>query len=112
MVVGVYGTLKRGYSNYLFMERAGGDYIANAETVDKYPMYQHGIPFLMEEKGLGHHVALELFDVQDISPLDYLEGHPHLYKRKQIETTGGLAWVYFYQGDSIGMGKPIKIYNE
>ena len=47
-------------------------------------------------------VAGEVYMINDevLASLDRLEDVPVEYRREQIETIFGLAWVYFYQLDS------------
>lgn len=106
-LVAVYGTLKKGYSNYhRFL--GGAKYIGSGETKDKYPLLVSGLPYLIEKKGLGHHVNVDVFKVTDseLANLDALEGHPRWYVRKQIPVLVGTncltkqkiqytCWVYF-----------------
>ena len=50
----------------------------------------------------GYRVYGELFSVSDSTlgaSLDRLEGYPRMYDRLQSMTSGGLAWVYVYNGD-------------
>ena len=43
----------------------------------------------------------ELYAVDDkeLSSLDRLEGHPNYYKREEIETSEGVAWIYLLPQD-------------
>ena len=56
---------------------------------------------MIEKKGLGHHVNVDVFKVTDseLANLDALEGHPRWYVRKQIPILVGkiqyTCWVYF-----------------
>ena len=100
-VVAVYGTLKKGYnnySNYLTKSR----YVGKGETKDKYPLVVEGLPYLVNRKGIGHNVDVDVFKVSDqvLGNLDRLEGHPQWYKREMIDIKlpdGSMisCWVYF-----------------
>lgn len=99
-LVAVYGTLKKGYSNYnryLYNSK----YIASGQTQDKYPLIISGLPFLIENSGQGHNVDVDVFKVSDakLADLDRLEGHPTWYRRKQIpvQVKGKtlMCWIYF-----------------
>ena len=100
-VVAVYGTLKKGYnnySNYLTKSR----YVGKGETIDKYPLVIEGLPYLVNRKGIGHNVNVDVFKVSDqvLDRLDQLEGHPQWYRREKIdiELADGSTiscWVYF-----------------
>jgi gamma-glutamylaminecyclotransferase len=100
-MVAVYGTLKRGYGNHrAYLEDSR--YIGKGKTYDKYPLVVEGLPYLMEKKGKGHNVEVEVYMVDDstLMRLDQLEGHPNWYRRKQIpiKLSGGRvvqAWIYF-----------------
>ena len=104
----VYGTLKKGFGNNRVMERAGGTLWASATTKDRYPLYVEGLPYLSEEAGIGHNVRGEIWSVEDLAPLDRLEGHPSFYKRKRVyvianpsqykdEEVALKVWAYFIQ---------------
>ena len=100
-VVAVYGTLKRGHGNHrAYLEDS--KFMGRGKTKDKYPLVVSGLPYLIEKKGKGHNVEVEVYKVDDetLNRLDILEGHPDWYKRKQIDiklTTGAVvsAWIYF-----------------
>lgn len=99
-VVAVYGTLKKGFGNY-YSYLTNSKHLGKGETKDKYPMVSRGIPFLIEKKGKGHNVVVDVFKVSDdtLRRLDGLEGHPQWYCRKQIpikmKNKTITAWIYF-----------------
>lgn len=100
-LVAVYGTLKKGHGNY-YRHLTESKFIGKGVTKDKYPLIVRGLPYLLEEKGKGHHVEVEVYKVDDdtFSDLDALEGHPNWYKRKEvvIRLSSGKevkAWIYF-----------------
>ena len=100
-LVAVYGTLKKGYSNY-YSYLTSSKHIGKGETNEKYPLVISGLPYLIEEKGKGHNVEVDVFKVSGtvLSQLDRLEGHPKWYKRKQVEmrmSSGKIlvCWIYF-----------------
>ena len=66
------------------MLEAGGKYISKAITIQRYPLYKTTIPFLHHIEGQGHNVFGEVFDVENVSVLDRLEGHPSWYRRLPI----------------------------
>lgn len=98
--IAVYGTLKYGYSNY---HRYLGDstYIGSGTTKNKYPLIIKGLPYLINKKGVGHNVIVDVFRINDdtLARLDKLEGHPNWYERKQVqinvEKEEVKCWVYF-----------------
>lgn len=100
-LVAVYGTLKKGHSNY-YRYLTSSKHIGRGETKDKYPLLVRGLPYLLEEKGKGHKVTVDVFKVSDekLADLDILEGHPRWYVRKQIpiKMSDGkvlMCWIYF-----------------
>lgn len=99
-VVAVYGTLKKGYGNY-YGHLYTSTFKGSGKTKDKYPLLVDGLPFLVNKKGMGHNVEVDVFEVSDsvLARLDILESHPRWYKREQIPVMIGkkevLAWIYF-----------------
>ena len=99
-LVAVYGTLKKGYSNYQRYLRSS-NYIGSGVTAKKYPLIINGLPYLMEEEGKGYNVKVDVFSVTDntLRDLDRLEGHPTFYQRKETEIVCKgkqfTCWIYF-----------------
>ena len=102
----VYGTLKRGFPNHRYL--AGATFLGNAVMSDAYPLVVGGTwftPYLIPEKGVGHRVMGEIWDVPEhmMPSLDRLESvHlPNGYRRQIapviVEGSGEQtdAWVYF-----------------
>jgi len=99
--VAVYGTLKKGYSNYHHYLQ-GSPYVGAGETMNKYPLVISGLPYVMSKKGVGYNVDVDVFLVSQskLKEIDGLEGHPTWYERKQINIlmSDGMtmvAWLYF-----------------
>lgn len=99
-VIAVYGTLKKGYGNnrLLINQR----FVGKGKTTDRYPLIINGLPYLMEQKGKGHKVEVEVYKVDDdtFDSIDALEGHPNFYERVETSITmkNGkriTAWIYF-----------------
>lgn len=98
--VAVYGTLKSGHGNHSrFLTESYC--LGEGRTCDDYPLVVDGLPYLIERKGTGHKVKVEVYRVDDdtLSRLDGLEGHPEWYQRKKIRVSldkGGTttAWIY------------------
>lgn len=91
----VYGTLKRGRGNFGVMERSKGRYIGDTKIDNKFAMISLGA-FPAALKGIaGGCITGEVFEVEDMSPLDGLEGYPMFYDREIIETEHGDAWIYY-----------------
>lgn len=100
-LVAVYGTLKKGHGNY-YRYLTDSKFVGSGKTKDKYPLLIQGLPYLLNEKGVGHNVKVDLFKVSDtvLGKLDQLEGHPQWYCRKQIQIQMSrnkvvTAWIYF-----------------
>ena len=99
-LVAVYGTLKKGYNNYN-RYLTGSKHVGAGKTKEKYPLVIKGLPYLIEERGKGYNVSVDVFKVSDpvLSELDKLEGHPNWYKRKQIPVVVKgkelTCWIYF-----------------
>lgn len=102
----VYGTLKRGFPNHHCMH--GAMFLAEAQTADAYPLVVGGTwftPYLIPEKGQGHRVLGELWDVPEpmMPALDELESThlPNGYRRVLIPVLAAGAsepvdaWTYF-----------------
>lgn len=103
-IVFVYGTLKRSFPNYDEW-MTGFKYIADGMTCEAFSLVVGGAyysPILLSEKGTGHFVKGELFEVDDdgLAALDMIEGvgKPNGYKRTAIEVMGSgeslQAWTY------------------
>jgi gamma-glutamylaminecyclotransferase len=101
-LVAVYGTLRKNNSNY-YSYLLGQQHVGTGKTVDKYPLIINGLPYLIEEKGVGHNVVVDVFRVSDsvLKNLDQLENHPNWYERKEVDVKMGKSkktlkcWVYF-----------------
>jgi gamma-glutamylaminecyclotransferase len=99
-LVAVYGTLKKGYNNYN-NHLTTSKHIGAGKTLDKYPLVIKGLPYLIERKGEGYNVNVDVFKVSGsvLANLDRLEGHPTWYRRKQIPIVvkGKVltCWIYF-----------------
>ncbi len=99
-LVAVYGTLKKGYSNYNNY-LTSSKHVGKGKTKTKYPLVIKGLPYLIERGGIGYNVEVDVFKVSDsvLSNLDRLEGHPTWYRRKQIPIVVKgkelLCWIYF-----------------
>lgn len=106
MKVFVYGTLKAGRANHHVMERAKGRLISKA-TLRDFGMYSL-VAFPAITPLVGGTVRGELYEVEDIAPLDWLEGyrgpgHGNFYNRETVKVLAGddehEAWTYTLQVD-------------
>lgn len=86
----VFGTLKEGFPNYKINNgsRLEGSYL----TKNKYPLYLIGkrfSPWLILEKGKGHHIRGQVFTVNDktLADMDKLERINELDGYRRVEMT-------------------------
>jgi gamma-glutamylcyclotransferase (GGCT)/AIG2-like uncharacterized protein YtfP len=108
----VYGTLKRGFPNHHVMERAGGRLVSDNVEMAYVRLHNVGgaYPALVEDLASpAKYVKGELWRVQDLAPLDRLEGYDprdeegSLYRRDThtVRINGKtpiirMAWTYFW----------------
>ena len=103
-LIAVYGTLKKGYSNY-YSYLTNAKHLGRGKTQDKYPLLVEGLPYMVDKKGVGHNVVVDVFKVSDmqLQKIDQLEGHPRWYKRKLVPINMNNrtlnCWVYFNPKD-------------
>lgn len=97
--VAVYGTLKQGFGNHRLIDAEPVEH----GVVRGHRLYESGIPFLVEDKTSDYDVVVEVYDVDadTLESLDWLEGHPSFYCRKELDiilADGDVtsAWVYQY----------------
>lgn len=100
----VYGTLKQDGCNNYVMKKAGGLFKCKALTSPYYRLVSFGgYPGMMRGIDCNLRVVGELYTVEDIGPLDLLEGYPDFYGRTKISVVGIMspsiirraAWAYF-----------------
>ena len=108
----VYGTLRQGKGNHYLL--TGAETVSmNATTNKHYLMTSRGIPYVIEDlpthpnldrdrlrrlyADIKSKIQGEVYKVDHeiMFTLDNLEGHPHHYCRKIIDTSAGKAWIYF-----------------
>lgn len=102
----VYGSLKSGFGNHSVMQAAGGVYIGTAHTKHNYTMLDlGGFPGVLE-RSQNYKIHGELYLVEILDPLDWLEGAPDFYYRKLVEIVVKVfkdevtAWMYFLNNAS------------
>ncbi len=89
MYIFVYGTLKKGFSNYDILKNLlkTEEYL-DVTTVEKYPLYQlfDPFPYLEDKPNFGNNIKGQLFQIihKNEEKLDYFEGVPFLYKKGMI----------------------------
>nr|BAR32624.1 hypothetical protein [uncultured Mediterranean phage uvMED] len=100
--VAVYGTLKSMHGNHDY-HLSDATLVGAGTTIDKYPMVSQGVPYVYHQAGVGHKIAVEVYDVNSYKSrkaIDDLERHPSWYTRRQIDInldngTTTKAWLYF-----------------
>lgn len=98
----VYGTLLSGQGNNRRFLQNDESKLIGESIILGFTMHDLGaFPALVEQDmGLsdGENIIHgEVWEVSDevFQSLDYLEGYPRFYNRKEVETEFGQAWVYF-----------------
>jgi len=93
MKVFVYGTLKKGRGNHHLLSQS--KFLGTAETLPQYTMVSLGAFPGVIENGITQ-IQGEIYEVnaEQLVRLDRLEGHPNFYRRDEIETSEGKAWIY------------------
>jgi gamma-glutamylaminecyclotransferase len=100
MLLFVYGSLKRGFSNHHRL--AHTKFIGEAVTLSTYAMWGYGFPIVAKRRApRGHKVNGELYqvDAATLRSCDQLEGHPHWYIRRKVKVqladgTIRITWMY------------------
>lgn len=93
----VYGTLKRSNSTGgLDQQVAGFEFVGSAVTSSPtYSLYDLGSCPAAVLSG-DSYISGEVWSIDDraLYNLDQIEGYPMGYKRTQVDTTQGRAWIY------------------
>lgn len=98
MLVAVYGTLKQGRGNHALMRDSQ---LIGETRLAGFIMYSAG-GFPVVYRNIAESITIEVYEVDPQVVklnLDPLEGHPNWYKREEVETSLGRAWLYIMQGD-------------
>lgn len=94
----VYGSLKEGFWNHGLLSHA--HYVGGMATEPHYQMLNLGaFPGVIEDFDHGIPIWGEVYEIDNttLSLLDRVEDHPDFYKREEIPTPFGLAWIYLLQ---------------
>lgn len=93
----VYGSLKQGYHNHPHF-LGNSELMAQHTTEPKYTLHNLGAFPAVTLNG-NTAIVGEVYDVDDetFRRLDRLEGYPHFYNRKTIDTPHGDAWMYYLE---------------
>ena len=111
ILVAVYGSLKKGFHNDVYLERANS--FVGSGTISGFEMYGLG-GFPMVVPGDGR-ISVEVYSVSDdvLESLDRLEGFPHFYDRKRAVVTYDNSgrqekvWIYFGRPDQVKGSKKV-----
>ncbi|AEA33723.1 gamma-glutamylcyclotransferase family protein [Hippea maritima] len=100
MIIFVYGTLKRGYSNHHFLEKLKAQFLRESLTKEMYCLAVNFAPFAIKEckKELKGKIVIEIYsiDKNKISLLDEFEDAPRFYVRQLIKDINNQkGWLYF-----------------
>lgn len=83
----VYGTLKAGEYNHIYLDNA--TFLYRAQTSDKFAMVgaDHEFPYILGESDKGHHIIGEVYEIDEDTKemLDIVEGVPLSYIEREIE---------------------------
>lgn len=109
-LVGVYGTLKKGFNNHQYLKKAKFIYPDFINGILGYYLipkskespYEVKLPTFVN---VGNNsVFVEVYEVDDktLDKLDKLETHPDVYKRTKMTTASGLdIYVYIWKHEMI-----------
>lgn len=101
----VYGTLLSGERNNYLLETSTK---LGKDTVPGFMMVNLGaFPALIStDSETVPPVLGEVWeiDADTLQRLDWLEGYPRLYDRKEVDTSFGKAWVYFMHEERVQDG--------
>lgn len=104
--VAVYGTLRKDFWNHQRISKQNHNYLGKCTlSLENHIMTDSGrIPVLraytlndqccVAAKNIAL-VDVEVYEIENLDPLDQLEGYPYGYNRKLVPTTFGDAWIYF-----------------
>ncbi len=91
MLIFVYGTLKKGFINHRVIKEAS--FKETVTTSDKFVISvdgTYGFPYLLEYNNKGKYIQGEIYEIDESleCELDYFEGVPDLYVKKDINISG------------------------
>jgi gamma-glutamylcyclotransferase (GGCT)/AIG2-like uncharacterized protein YtfP len=105
----VYGSLKRGLGNHIFLEEGVADYQGRDMLSGDYTMVDlQWYPGVVRTRAEGSEGRIlgEVYrvDLDTLHALDGLEGHPSFYRRVLTPTRFGDAWVYYLPSSYLSEG--------
>ena len=95
-LVAVYGSLREGFGNHRLLE--GRTHHSTEVLEGSFTMLDLGaFPAVVLEG--DSNITIEVYEVDEITfaNLDMLEGYPSFYNRKLVETSEGMAWMYYLE---------------
>lgn len=91
----VYGTLRPGQHNHKWA--MGAVHVGTAIAPGFLMHHLGGFPAVIKHKDYEvHGDLLEITDEQQVASMDRLEGHPNFYRREEVFTSQGQAWIYVF----------------
>jgi len=97
-----YGSLRRGYSNHHLLLSLGARFFDNGNLQAELLPTQYPFPAVKEGLGLVHGEVYDLSD-EAFERLDFFEGNPDFYQRRDAVTTEGLPVQVYYGTGVIGL---------
>lgn len=98
-LVAVYGTLRKDQGNWKWaLSDSETAEMLGEERIKGFGMVSlGGFPAVYTDTENEEGIQSEIYAVNDnvFYSLDRLEGYPHFYNRKEIDTQYGKAWIYF-----------------
>jgi len=109
--VAVYGTLRKGGQNHLYIEHLCGEYVETVLVPD-FPgkLIVDTLPKLVATQERNP-IVFEVYKIQDLEVIDSLECHPNFYRRMLTEVGGYNCWVYYYINTNINTNTKDNIYD-
>lgn len=100
MLIFVYGTLKKGFSNNTLLKTS--KFIKKYTLTGKYQMINvnNAFPAVILSKNINK-IKGEIWDVnqETLDDIDALEGVPYLYNRRHFRYAGMNCWIYIMKRD-------------
>ena len=97
----VYGTLKQGRSNHSLLDDAvflGRNAVHGPYKLMDLGPYPAVVDYHKDNGAPIKYVVGEVYsvDLDTFLSLDALEGYPHFYSRREVDTSFGKAWMYTF----------------
>ncbi len=94
-LLAVYGTLRRGLRRHKLLGGARLVWEGLLKLPYRMVVSRSGIPYLVPSS-CSRRVYVEVYEVSEdiLKRIDYYEDAPELYKRVEVETPAGKAWIY------------------